>query len=131
MARYTARFEVDPGGEGWIVTVSGIQGCRSEGDTLPQARKRIREALSLFVDDAEEAEIEEEYVLPAGIRRTLARQRKAKARAEAAAAEAGELLRSAVAQLTELGLTRRDVAAVVGVSFQRVQQLVPTDGIIT
>jgi predicted RNase H-like HicB family nuclease len=73
MARYQARFEVDPGGEGWIVTVPSIPGCRSEGDTLREARDGIREALSLFVDDADVAEIVEEVLVPESVQEEIDR----------------------------------------------------------
>lgn len=125
MARYTVRFEMDPDGDGWTVTIPAVRGCISEGDTLPQARRRIREALSLFVEDADEAELVEEIQVPAQLRKKIAAQRQAKQEADAKAGWAQTLLREATADVLRLGLTRRDAARVLGISYQRVQQLAP------
>lgn len=36
----------------WIASAAELQGCHTNGRTLPQVRRRFREALSLFVDHA-------------------------------------------------------------------------------
>ncbi len=41
----------------WIARVPGLRGCHTYGRTLNEVRRRIREALSLWVDDAETAEL--------------------------------------------------------------------------
>jgi predicted RNase H-like HicB family nuclease len=53
---YTAVYEQDPDGT-WIVHVPEVAGCHTQGRTIDQARERIREALGLWVDNAESAEI--------------------------------------------------------------------------
>ena len=52
MKRYTVRYERDEGGW-WVATVPRIRGCHTQGRTLDQARRRIREAMALFIDNAE------------------------------------------------------------------------------
>src|SRR5438132_1088472 len=64
---YKAVFERDESGA-WIVRIPAIRGCHTYGLTLNQARRRIRETLSLWVDDADDALIEEEIRLPAAAR---------------------------------------------------------------
>lgn len=95
MARYAVRYERDPSGW-WVVTIPEIQGCRTQGRSLAEGRRRIRDALSLFVGEA------------AAERATLVD--------DATRAAVGELTRRA-------GLSVRDAAEMLGISFQRVQQL--------
>jgi predicted RNase H-like HicB family nuclease len=40
----------------WQARVPQIPGCHTQGRTVEEARRRIREALSLFVDDTDTAE---------------------------------------------------------------------------
>ena len=56
---YTAVFERDPDGR-WTVDVPEVQGCHSYGRTIEQARERVREALALFVDDADTADFRDD-----------------------------------------------------------------------
>ena len=52
MKTYTVVYE--PGeNEWWIAHVPAIPGCHTQGRTLDQARERIREALSLWVEDTD------------------------------------------------------------------------------
>lgn len=44
----------------WAASVLGVRGCRTQGRSLAQARERIREALSLFVKDAQRAGLREQ-----------------------------------------------------------------------
>ena len=39
----------------WVASVREVPGCHSQGRTVDQARRRVREALELFVDDAKSA----------------------------------------------------------------------------
>lgn len=56
---YTMRCERDESGW-WVVEVPEVQGCHTQARSLAEARRRIRDALSLFVDDAETAELVED-----------------------------------------------------------------------
>lgn len=46
----------------WIASAAGLQGCHTNGRTLPQVRRRFREALALFVDHASTVPILERRV---------------------------------------------------------------------
>ena len=41
--------------EWWVASIREIPGCHSQGQTIDEARRRVREALELFVDDAKSA----------------------------------------------------------------------------
>src|SRR5687767_2512437 len=45
---YRVTYERDPAGW-WVAAVREVPGCHTQGRTLAQARRRIREALGLFV----------------------------------------------------------------------------------
>ena len=49
--RYRVAYERDESGW-WVASVSGVRGCHTQGRTVDEARRRIREALQSFVDDA-------------------------------------------------------------------------------
>src|SRR5436309_356773 len=70
-SKYRVIFERDESGA-WIARVPSVRGCHTHGRTLEQARRRLREALGLWVDDADTAELVEDIRLPA---RVLARGR--------------------------------------------------------
>src|SRR6266513_6087339 len=101
---YRVVFERDESGA-WLARVPSLRGCHTHGRTLDQARRRIREALSLWVDDAEEAVIEEEIRLPAAARQALQRAKRARARADRERSRAQEETeRTARALLDEVGI---------------------------
>jgi predicted RNase H-like HicB family nuclease len=117
------RYERDPEGW-WVATVPDVRGCHTQGRTLTQARRRIREALGLFVANSESASLIDEVVLPAHVRRALVRSESARTRADNQKALAKERMNEAVRVLTrDFGLSVRDAAELLGVSHQRVQQL--------
>jgi predicted RNase H-like HicB family nuclease len=119
---YTAVFERDPDGR-WTVDVPEVQGCHSYGRTIEQARERVREALALFVDDAETADIKDEVRLPRDLTRQIQvardlRQRVARDEETMVTAQV-----KVVAALRKMNLGHRDAGHLLGLSFQRVHQL--------
>jgi predicted RNase H-like HicB family nuclease len=122
-ATYRVVYERDESGS-WIARVPAIRGCHTHGRTLDQARRRIREALALSVDDAPTAELDEDVRLPVKARLAVARSRHARHEAERIGDEAREATREAVRTLVQdahLGL--RDAGELLGLSHQRIQQL--------
>ena len=121
--RYRVVYEYDDSGA-WTVDVPDVPGCHTWGETLRQARRYAREALSLWVDDAEDAELVEELRLPERTRRAVDESKDARARADREQQQATQRTRRAAAVLVnDLGLTLRDAGELLGLSFQRVQQL--------
>jgi predicted RNase H-like HicB family nuclease len=112
----------------WIAHVRGVRGCHTYGRTLDQVRRRIREALSLWVDDAETAELMEEIRLPSDARQAIQRSSAARTRAEHGR-ENAQRATSAAAELlvARLGLGVRDAGELLGLSYQRVQQLLSSE----
>lgn len=121
--RYRVIIQRDESGA-WIAHVPAIRGCHTYGRTLEQARTRIREALDLWVDDAAAADLRFEILLPARSKEQIRRARVARQRSADAQRTASTVTRRAAVDLTErLGLSLRDAAELLGLSHQRVQQL--------
>ena len=50
MTRYRVVLERDESGA-WIATVPKVRGCHTYGRSLVEAKRRIRDALGLWIDD--------------------------------------------------------------------------------
>ena len=119
------RIVMEPDGGGWHVFAPDVQGCRSWGRSLAEARTRIREALATCVDVlgddaasvARAARLEETVKVPATVRRALQRYERGKA----AIAKGVALEREAARGLD--GLSLRDAGELLGVSAEQVRRL--------
>lgn len=121
---YRVAYERDESGW-WVASVRGVRGCYTQGRTVDEARRRIVEAMELFVDDARTAAIVDDVKLPTGaaqaVRAYATLRRKAELedrRAALAARRAVRLLRGG-----RLKMSARDAARLLGLSHQRVHQL--------
>jgi len=123
MKRYAAIFERDDSGS-WLARIPSIRGCHTYGRTLKQARTRLREALGLWIERPEQAVIEEDVHLPADLRVAIQRSRRTRERAEWEQENAQEQTRAAAVALVDEGVSLRDAGELLGLSHQRVQQLV-------
>lgn len=119
---YVAVYERDEHDDAWNVRIKGLPGCQTYGRSLRQAQARIREALALWLDQDASALVVRDEV-PAALRAVAESVAKARRQAERAGAQAQEQTAHAVKRLTDLGLSRRDAAELLGLSHQRVQQL--------
>jgi predicted RNase H-like HicB family nuclease len=120
---YLAVYERDAVDDAWNVRIDGLEGCQSYGRSLRQAQGRIREALALWLDrDPSKLVIEDR--MPAKLAAVADRVSKARVEAERAGAKAQEQVAGAAKALTDLGLSRRDAAELLGLSHQRIQQLI-------
>jgi predicted RNase H-like HicB family nuclease len=118
---YVAVYERDPD-DAWNVWIKGLDGCQTYGRSLRQARARIREALAAWLDcEPDTLTIRDE--LPASVASIADRVARARRQAEDAGTRAQRDTAEAVRRLTDLGLSRRDAAELLGLSHQRVQQL--------
>ena len=122
---YKVTFERDTDSGWWLARVPSVPGCHTQGRTVGEARRRIREALSLFVDDAAVAEFQETVTMPMTVKRAVRAYRLLRKRADAEAAKASRAATFAVKSLqhSTLRLSTRDAAAILGISHQRVAQL--------
>jgi predicted RNase H-like HicB family nuclease len=120
---YVAVYERDAVDDAWNVRIDGLEGCQTYGRSLRQAHGRIREALALWLDrDPSKLVIEDR--MPAKLAAVADRVSKARVEAERAGAKAQEQVAGAAKALTDLGLSRRDAAELLGLSHQRIQQLI-------
>lgn len=125
MNQYTVQFYRDEEGW-WVARVTGLRGVHSQGRSIEEARRHVREALSLVVGDkkARSANFCEKIHLPAEIRRCLSELQRRKMEEANATSRARKAAEKAAQVLTrKMQLSLRDAAALTGFSFQRIQQL--------
>lgn len=91
--------------------------------TAGEISNAARDLAALWTDD-DDVNVRVSYRLPEQVRAAVERARERDAEGRAALDEAAALRREAVRALRADGLTQADMAAVLGVSRQRVQQLV-------
>lgn len=120
---YDVRAELH--GRWWLLTVPAVPGAVSQVRNLRQAEDYAREAVAFVADvepDSFELTIAPE--LPESLRADVARVRAGTHQLLELQTRVAELSRRTAAELLDAGLTGADTAAVLGVSPQRVSQLV-------
>ncbi len=123
MKTYTARLEREKGGR-WTVELAEEPRVHTWAKTVDQALARVREAAVLWFEvDEDEIELDPQPVLPKTTARTVAQARQARQEARNADRRAVEQNKKAAAALTARGISMRDAAAILGISHQRVHQL--------
>jgi len=113
----------------WVASVRELRGCCTQGRTVSEARRRIREAMRLFIDDGDRASIVDKVKLPVGARKAIRDYVKLRQRADAEDRRAAAAARRAVRLLRtgRLKMSARDAAQFLGLSHQRVHQLAHDD----
>ena len=119
---YFAVFERDRHSDAWLVHIDGIEACHTYGRTLRQAESRIREALGAWLD-RDPAELQITARWPAELTKLADQVSQARQQANQASRDAATKTARAVRRLERMGLSRRDAADVLGMSHQRVQQM--------
>jgi predicted RNase H-like HicB family nuclease len=119
---YTAIYDYDADDNAWNVRIKGLRGCQTYGRSIRQAQSRIREALAVWLDMSP-AELGIRDQFPAELASVADDVVRARSAAERAGARAQQQTIKAVKALTDLGLSRRDAAELLGLSHQRVHQL--------
>lgn len=121
--RYRVVLERDETGA-WIARVPAVPGCHTFGRSLVEAKRRAREALSVWVDDVDAVELVDDIRISkealAAVRRNFERRERLTEAREAAGSATADALQRLVG---DLGLGVRDTAYLLGLSHQRVQQL--------
>jgi predicted RNase H-like HicB family nuclease len=125
---YRVAYERDESGW-WVATVRGVGGCHTQGRTVDEARRRIREAVGLFVGDARRASIVDEVKLPTAAARAIQAYTSLRKKADEEDRRAARAARRAVQLLRtgKLKMSARDAARLLGLSHQRVHQLTQTE----
>ena len=123
MAVSTYRVIARRTGEWWALEVPDLPGVFSQAKRLEQADEAAREAIAVMLDvEPEEITVKIEPVLPADARDALAAVAVAQEQARRAAEREREAMQRAAAVLTKQ-LSQRDAGRFLGVSFQRIHQL--------
>ncbi|MDA8280632.1 MAG: type II toxin-antitoxin system HicB family antitoxin [Actinomycetota bacterium] len=124
---YTARLEREKDGL-WTVELDEEPRVHTWGKTIEQALTRMREAAALwFQTDEGQIELVPRPVLPKSASRTIDQARQARAHARDADRLAVERTRKAAEALTARGISMRDAAVILGISHQRVHQLLAAE----
>ena len=119
---FVAVYRRDPESDAWIVEIKGLPGCHTFGRTLRQTESRIEEALALWLD-REPTSFDITPLWPRELVDVACEVSSARATASAASEQAARVTSAAAKKLQRMGLSRRDTADVLGISHQRVQQL--------
>lgn len=110
-------------GEWWAVEVPTIPGLFTQAKRLDQIPELVEDAAGMLGVDVVASDVRVETALSEEDRALVERVRVTREAARSAEAEASAASRAAVARLRSYGFTVRDVAAVIGVSPQRVSAL--------
>ena len=124
--KYTAVYEY--GNDGWwTVSIREVRGVHTQGRSIAQARTRVREALGLFVDGAEAAQLVDDIRVGAAMLNAILKARRARQAADRQQKLATLASRAAAKKLVAK-MSVRDAGEVLGVSHQYVQQLAGSSG---
>lgn len=122
------RYEVvaERDGRSWLLRVPELPGVFSQVRRLDQAEAMARDAIAAFLDvPADTVEVAVVATLPEDIERDVAGVRELRAAIERSEREYADLTRRLATKLVEReALTVREAARILGVSHQRVAQLV-------
>ena len=129
MNTYHVAYKRDESGW-WVASVREVRGCHTQGRTVDEARRRIREAMELFVGDSRSAKIVDDVKLPMPAAKAIRAYATLRRRAEEEDRRAALAARRAVRLLRggKLKMSARDAARLLGVSHQRVHQLAHDEG---
>ena len=123
MKQITVIFERDEDAW-WVASAKENAGCHTQGRSISQARQRFLESLGLFVDKPDRIILVEDIRLPAAAQRLVDASAEARAEADQRAMRAQASTIVAAQTLNrDLELSVRDVSELLGISHQRVQQL--------
>ncbi len=114
---FHVHYRLDDDGS-WFVKAADLKGAHTSGRSIATARSNICEAIALVVDDDNPFELTESFELPDIDALTATQQLRAEAQQLTETAD--QALRNYVAK-SELSV--RDLGALFGLSFQRIQQL--------
>ena len=136
-SRKTYIAEAVRSGRWWAIRVPELPGVFSQARTLQEARAMAADAIALVLDvPADTFDVDVQAFLAAtedgrgseSIAAMVEVVEARKAAADRAASEAAATMRRAATTLAETGMTLRDAGELLGVSYQRIQQLVGDPG---
>ena len=120
---YTARARRS--GVWWAIDIPELPGVYSQARRLDRVEPMARYAIALFLDvDPATLDIRVETNLPSDLRRDVDAVGRLRAEADRLQAESSGAMRRLTHELLGRGLSVRDAAEILGISHQRVSQLV-------
>ena len=124
MAR-SYHVDVVRSGSWWAISVPELPGVFSQARRLDQVEEMVREAIALYLDaPADEiGAIEIDVTPPESVGALLETVRMSTAEAERAITRATEARHEVARTLRNEGLPTRDIGALLGISHQRVSQI--------
>jgi hypothetical protein len=123
MKRYTVRARRI--GSWWALDVEGLRGVHTQVRRIDQADEIARDAIAGVLEISPDSfEIVVAPEVPAALRTMVDQATKARSQAAQAQDAAAQLTRDAARRLVDEGLTVRDAGVLLGVSHQRIAQLV-------
>jgi DNA-binding NarL/FixJ family response regulator len=133
MSQHAYRVVVTREDRQWLADVPELAGAHTYARSLPSLDQAVREVVVLAVGLPDEAmpELVLDYDYHTGdpdLDATALQVRRLRREADDLAATAAARTSQAAAQLVACGLSVRDVAALLGISPQRVSQLTATAG---
>ena len=125
---YTARCQ--RAGDWWAISVPELRGVHTQAHRLEKVEAMVRDAIALFLDVPPDSfDIRIEPVLPGDLQKKVGRVRKVRNEAEVLQREAATASAELAADLVHRAhLTVRDAGRVLGLSHQRVAQLLRAGG---
>ncbi len=122
MTAYTATARKD--GRWWVIQCAEFPGAISQVRRLEQAADIHREAIAFVADvPIEDVEVTVTPVMPGAVQETINRGNDLRIAASEQARQASANLQSAARELHNSGWSMRDIAVVLHISHQRVQQI--------
>jgi predicted RNase H-like HicB family nuclease len=120
---YTARCQRS--GDWWAISIPELRGVHTQARRLEKAEAMARDAIALFLDvPSDSFDVRVEPVLPGDLQKRVSRLRKVRSEAEALQREAAMASAEVAADLVRIAhLTVRDAGRVLGLSHQRITQL--------
>ncbi|MGH3446771.1 MAG: hypothetical protein ACRDQA_02000 [Nocardioidaceae bacterium] len=124
-SRYRASVSREDGY--WVAVVDGVRGGATESRSLARLDGEVRDLLAglLDIDDTHTTEIEYDYndALGPDTAREIERVHQARLAARTTQHDYEAQRAAAIADLRTAGVSTRDAAALLGITFQRVQQI--------
>jgi len=125
---YTARCQ--RAGDWWAISVPELRGVHTQARRLQGVEAIARDAIALLMDiDPDSFDIRLEPVLPNDLQKRVGRAQKVRREAEVLQREAAKVSAEVASDLVRgAHLTVRDAGRVLGISHQRVAQLLKAGG---
>ena len=119
------RVEAVRSGDWWAITVPDLRGVFSQAKRLDRVEATAREAIAMMldIDESDVGPIDVQVQPPDEVVGLLDQLHHAASVAEEASAAAARASREAATLLSDSGLSMRDIGQLLGVSHQRVSQI--------